>query len=315
MIEVDHLSKDYGLLKAVDDVSFNVDQGEILGFLGPNGAGKSTTMKMLACFITPTSGTARIMGKDILADSLSVREIVGYLPENAPSYKNMTVIEFLDFVASVRGYTKQEKKQRISEIIETTFLEKATNRTIDMLSKGYQQRVGFAQALIHDPPVLVLDEPTDGLDPNQKQEVRTLIQQMSQEKAIILSTHILEEMEAVCTRAIIIDQGKIVADGSPESLLRKSRLYNAVSIKLTEQPDESIVQSFNEMETIMEVSVQHPTEANDFFKLQLFPKDKANILLQVNEVLKTDKIDPVEIYREKGHMDEVFRNLTIGEQV
>ena len=315
MIEVDHLSKDYGVLKAVDDVSFNVDQGEILGFLGPNGAGKSTTMKMLTCFITPTSGTARVMGKDIQTDSLEVRKIVGYLPENAPSYKNMTVVEFLDFIASVRGFTKEEKKRRISKIIETTFLENAANRTIDALSKGYQQRVGFAQALIHDPPVLVLDEPTDGLDPNQKQEVRTLIKNMSQEKAIILSTHILEEMEAVCTRAIIIDQGKIVADGSPDSLLQKSRLYNAVSIKLTEQPGDSIVQSFNEMESIKEVSVQKPTGVGDLFKLQLFPKDKADILMDVNELLKTDKIEPVEIYREKGQMDEVFRNLTIGERV
>ena len=315
MIEVDHLTKQYGLLSAVDDISFNVEKGEILGFLGPNGAGKSTTMKMLTCFLTPTAGTARIMGRDIMTDSVSVREITGYLPENAPSYKNMTVLEFLDFIASVRGYTKQEKKQRISRIIETTFLDKAVYRTIDMLSKGFQQRVGFAQALIHDPPVLVLDEPTDGLDPNQKQEVRTLIKKMSKEKAIILSTHILEEMEAVCTRAIIIDQGKIVADGSPDSLLKKSRMYNAVSIILEQQPNESMIQLLNEIEAVNEVKAQSPSNRDELYTVQVFPKDNADILHHVNGVIRDQAVEPVEIYREKGQMDEVFRKLTIGEQV
>jgi len=313
MIEVDQLSKQYGKLNAVDNISFTAEKGEILGFLGPNGAGKSTTMKMLTCFITPTSGTARIMGYDILADSVDVRKITGYLPENAPSYRNMTVLEFLDFIASIRGYSKEEKKQRVNRIIEITFLEKVVYRTIEMLSKGFQQRVGFAQALIHDPPVLVLDEPTDGLDPNQKQEVRTLIKNMSKEKAIILSTHILEEMEAVCTRAIIIDQGKIVADGSPNSLLKKSLMYNAVSINLSQQPEDSIIKSLEDIETVKEVTVQGPSEENAFHTLQVIPSEKADILLDVNDVLRGQNVEPVEIYREKGFMDEVFRNLTIGE--
>jgi len=311
MIEVDHLTKKYGSFIAVDDVSFQVEKGEILGFLGPNGAGKSTTMKMLSCFITPTSGTAKVVGKDILADSLEVKENIGYLPESAPSYQNMTVIEFLNFIASIRGFNAREKAERVEKIIKTTSLDKVRYQTIDTLSKGYKQRVGFAQALIHDPPVLILDEPTDGLDPNQKREVRNLIRKMSQEKAIILSTHILEEMEAVCTRAIIIDQGKIVANGSPESLLKESSMYNVISVLLTQEPGDSILESLRAMDNVEKVNVLK-IEGEAGTKLQVIPVQKSDILHDVKSTLTKSGIEYNEIYREKGFMDEVFWNLTLG---
>ena len=312
MIEVDRLSKIYGPLTAVDNISFQVNKGEILGFLGPNGAGKSTTMKMLSCFISPTSGTATVGGKDIQSDSLAVRKLVGYLPESAPSYKSMTVLEFLDFIARTRGYSGQEKSNKVERIINLTSLDSALYQTIDTLSKGFRQRVGFAQALIHDPPVLILDEPTDGLDPNQKQEVRTLIRNMAEEKAIILSTHILEEMEAVCTRAVIINEGKIVADGSPQSLLTHSKLYNTVTLKLSTQPDGNTVQSLQDLECVNDVRIIDPELPDNPFTMQVFPNKKQDILGEVKRFIDDAGVPVSEIYREKGFMDEVFRNLTLG---
>jgi len=312
MIEVDRLSKNYGSLLAVDNISFQVNKGEILGFLGPNGAGKSTTMKMLSCFIHPTGGTARIGGKDILTDSLSVRKILGYLPESAPSYKNMTVLEFLEFIAQTRGFSGQEKSDRVERIIDLTTLDSARYQTIDTLSKGFRQRVGFAQALIHDPPVLILDEPTDGLDPNQKQEVRTLIQKMAEEKAIILSTHILEEMEAVCTRAVIINEGKIVADGAPQTLLTHSRLFNAVTLKLPHRLEEATAQSLLKLEDVNDIKTVDPSKTGEAYVVQVFPNKKQDILGQVRDLLNSSNIEISEIYREKGYMDEVFRQLTLG---
>lgn len=312
MIEVDHLSKNYGSLIAVDSISFQVNKGEILGFLGPNGAGKSTTMKMLSCFITPTSGTARIGGKDILADSLAVRKIVGYLPESAPSYISMTVSEFLNFIAETRGFSGQEKSEKVERIIDLTTLNSARYQTIDTLSKGYRQRVGFAQALIHDPPVLILDEPTDGLDPNQKQEVRTLIGKMAEEKAIILSTHILEEMEAVCTRAVIINEGKIVVDGPPQTLLSHSKMYNTVTLTLPRPLEDATIQSLQELECVNDVKISEPQQTGEPFTVHVFPNKKQDILGQVKSCLDADSIEISEIYREKGFMDEVFRNLTLG---
>jgi len=312
MIEVDHLSKNYGSLVAVDNISFQVNKGEILGFLGPNGAGKSTTMKMLSCFITPTSGTARIGGQDIQSDSIAVKKIVGYLPESAPSYKSMTVHEFLDFIAEIRGFSGQEKREKVERIINLTSLESARMQTIDTLSKGFRQRVGFAQALIHDPPVLILDEPTDGLDPNQKQEVRTLIGKMAEEKAIILSTHILEEMEAVCTRAVIINKGKIVVDGAPQELLTHSKMYNTVTLTLSHRLEDAAVQSLQKLENINDVKIIEPAQTSGLFTIQVFPNKKQDILEQVKSCLAADNIEISEIYREKGFMDEVFRNLTLG---
>ena len=224
MIEVRGLSKKFGQFHAVDDVSFSVPKGQVLGFLGPNGAGKSTTMKMLTGFLEPSSGTALIDNKDIGIDSLEVRKKLGYLPENAPSYAEMTVCEFLGFIAEMRHLHGEERTAALNKMKSTCFLESVWHKPIDTLSKGYRQRVGFAQALIHDPPVLILDEPTDGLDPNQKYEVRQLIKKMGADKTIILSTHILEEVEAVCQRVIIIARGKIVADATPSELLKEGPL-------------------------------------------------------------------------------------------
>jgi ABC-2 type transport system ATP-binding protein len=219
MIAVKGLVKTYGAKRAVDGVTFTVNRGEILGFLGPNGAGKSTTMKMLTGFIRPDAGTATVGGIDVTADPVGVKRQLGYLPESAPAYPEMTVEEFLAFIAEVRGFrAAAEKSARIEHVLKLTHLTTVRTQTIETLSKGYKQRVGFAQALIHNPPALVLDEPTDGLDPNQKNEVRTLIRSMAAEKAVILSTHILEEVDAICTRVIIIAQGRIVADETPAAL-------------------------------------------------------------------------------------------------
>ncbi|HVS53775.1 MAG TPA: ATP-binding cassette domain-containing protein [Opitutaceae bacterium] len=219
MIEVKGLVKTYGAKRAVDGVSFSVKRGEILGFLGPNGAGKSTTMKMLTGFLRPDAGTATVDGLDVTVDPVGVKRRVGYLPESAPAYPEMTVEEFLGFIAEVRGFRGREaKRDHVDRAIALTHLAPVRKQTIETLSKGFKQRVGFAQALLHDPPALVLDEPTDGLDPNQKIEVRSLIKSMAVEKTIILSTHILEEVEAICTRVIIISQGKVVIDETPERL-------------------------------------------------------------------------------------------------
>jgi len=219
MIEVKGLIKTYGNKRAVDGITFTVKRGEILGFLGPNGAGKSTTMKMITGFIRPDAGTATVGGIDVAVDPVGVKRQLGYLPESAPAYPEMTVEEFLRFIAEIRGFRDTgEKRARVEHVLGLTHLTSVRTQTIETLSKGYKQRVGFAQALIHNPPALVLDEPTDGLDPNQKNEVRTLIRNMAAEKAVILSTHILEEVEAICTRVIIIASGRIVADETPSAL-------------------------------------------------------------------------------------------------
>ena len=219
MIETSNLSKRYGPIAAVDGISFKVEPGQVLGFLGPNGAGKSTTMKMIAGFVTPTSGTAKVCGHDVETQPLEAKRALGYLPEGAPSYGEMTVARFLDFVADLRGLAGDGRKQRIGFVVEHLSLAGVMQQTIETLSKGYRRRVGFAAALLHDPMLLVLDEPTDGLDPNQRHAVRDLIKKLGEERGLIISTHSLEEVEAVCTRAIVIDQGRIVADKTPQALI------------------------------------------------------------------------------------------------
>ncbi|MBK7876760.1 MAG: ABC transporter ATP-binding protein [Planctomycetes bacterium] len=218
MLQIQNLTKDFGSLRAVDGVSFSVDKGEVLGFLGPNGAGKSTTMKMATGFLSPTSGTASICGHDILNAPLAAKRCIGYLPEGAPAYPDMTPESFLHFIADIRGIARGDRDALIAEVVRKVHIEHVMHQRIETLSKGYKRRVGLAQAILHDPQVLVMDEPTDGLDPNQKHEVRKLIRSMAKEKAIVLSTHILEEVEAVCTRAIIIARGRVLFDGTPEQL-------------------------------------------------------------------------------------------------
>src|SRR5580700_8511386 len=232
MLEIRHLVKSFGPLIAVDDVSFTVPQGEVLGFLGPNGAGKSTTMKMATGFLAPTAGTAVICGNDIQERPLAAKRQFGYLPEGAPAYPDMTVVDFLRFVALIRGLRGGEVAARIDHIVDLVHLNEVYGQRIETLSKGFRRRVGVAQALIHDPPVVILDEPTDGLDPNQKYEMRGIIAAMQPEKAIIISTHLLEEVEAVCSRAIIIARGRILADGTPADLAARSRFHNAVRLDI-----------------------------------------------------------------------------------
>jgi ABC-2 type transport system ATP-binding protein len=218
LIQIEGLTKRFGTFTAVDNVSFNVRRGEVLGFLGPNGAGKSTTMRMLAGFMIPTAGTARIHGHDVQTDGVAARKVLGFLPEGAPTYPEMAVESFLRFCAKVRGFSGSELADRVDHALNLTTLRGVRLQPVETLSKGFKRRVGLAQALLHDPPVLVLDEPTDGLDPNQKHEVRQLIEQMAPDKAIVISTHILEEVDAVCTRAIVIARGRVVADATPREL-------------------------------------------------------------------------------------------------
>ncbi len=218
LIDIDHLTKRFGGFTAVDDLSFQVRRGEVLGFLGPNGAGKSTTMRMLAGFMIPSAGTARICGHDVQTDSVAARRVLGFLPEGAPTYPEMSVTGFLRFCARIRGFSGRELADRVDHALGLTSLHGVQLQPVETLSKGFKRRVGLAQALLHDPPVLVLDEPTDGLDPNQKHEVRGLIERMAPDKAIIISTHILEEVDAVCTRAIVIAAGRVVADETPQAL-------------------------------------------------------------------------------------------------
>jgi ABC-2 type transport system ATP-binding protein len=241
MIQVERLTKYFNRHPAVRDISFTAKKGEVLGFLGPNGAGKSTTMRMITGFIPPTAGRVVVNGHDVTLDPVAARRSLGYLPENAPAYEDMTVEEFLDFIAEVRGFDGAERRGRVQSVIERCLLMPVRRQTIATLSKGYRQRTCFAQAILHDPPALVMDEPTEGLDPNQKHVVRQMIRRMGRDKVIILSTHILEEVEAICTRAIIISDGRIVADGSPAELKRSSegreRTLDEVFRTLTQTAD------------------------------------------------------------------------------
>ncbi len=222
MLHVKELKKSFGSITAVNGVSFKADKGEILGFLGPNGAGKTTTMRMITGFLLPTAGTAVVCGHDVTEDPVSAKAAIGYLPENAPLYSEMTVTAFLRFVAGVRGFYGPRRNEVVENIIKRCYLDSVRHQTIETLSKGFNQRVCFAQSVMHDPPVLIMDEPTDGLDPNQKHIVRMMIKEMAKEKTIVISTHILEEVDAICTRAIIINNGRIVANGTPDELKAKS---------------------------------------------------------------------------------------------
>ena len=222
LIEIKSLDKQFGNIHAVRGITFSINKGEVLGFLGPNGAGKSTTMKMVTGFLEPTSGTVIVGNHDIQDEPIKAKKKIGYLPEGAPLYGEMTVISFLNFIADIRGMTGTYRDKRIEEVIEKINLQSVRYQTLETLSKGFKRRVGVAQAILHDPEILIMDEPTDGLDPNQKHEVRTLIQEMASEKAIIISTHILEEVDAVCTRAIIIASGQLLFDGTPAELMSRS---------------------------------------------------------------------------------------------
>ena len=306
MIKVEHLSKRYGALTAVDDLSFEVAPGEVLGFLGPNGAGKTTTMRMLAGFISPTAGKASICGHDIETATLAAKKSLGYLPEGAPLYGEMTVQSFLEFIADLRNLTGSIRRNRLEYSIGRLQLGSVTEQTIETLSKGFRRRVGLAQALMQDPPVLILDEPTDGLDPNQKHEVRTLINEMSRDKIIIISTHLLEEVQAVCTRAIIIARGRIVADDTPQGLAAKSRYYNAVSLQL-ENPQQ-LAAARAAIEALPLVASVEVSERDA--RLTALPRAGAQILPTLSELAARQGLKLKELHLESGRLDEVFRTIT-----
>jgi ABC-2 type transport system ATP-binding protein len=309
MIRVQALSKNFNNFQAVDQVSFEVQRGEVLGFMGPNGAGKSTTMKMLTCFIPPSSGTADICGFSILDNPLQVRAQIGYLPESAPSYDEMLVGEFLRFVGEIRGYSGKDLQRRVSIVIDMTALGEVKDQMIETLSKGFRQRTSLAQALIHDPPVLILDEPTDGLDPNQKHEVRSLIQNMSEERTILISTHILEEVEAVCTRAMVISAGKVVGYGTPDELMSQSLYRNSVTVSVNGADPKQLLNDFNELDFIYSVE-RVPDKRSGVVTMRLFPQKKESIALPLEKYIFAQNI-PIENFNvNRGRLDEVFRELT-----
>jgi ABC-2 type transport system ATP-binding protein len=306
MITTKNLSKRYGDKLAVNDLTFSVAPGEVLGFLGANGAGKSTTMRMIAGFISPSAGKVSVCGHDIERAPVRAKSCMGYLPEGAPSYGEMTVSEFLDFVADVRGLVGERRQRRRGVVIERLGLAPVVDQVIETLSKGFRRRVGLAQALIHDPQVLILDEPTDGLDPNQKHEVRRLINELSKDKLVIVSTHILEEVHEVCTRAIIIADGRIVADETPTALESRSRYHHAVSLRFEKADD--LAAARREIALLPEVAGIE-SDAREL-RLTALPKAGANVLSAVGAIIAKHDWNVPELHLESGRLDEVFRALT-----
>ena len=310
MIDVRHLRKCFGPFVAVDDVTFGMGRGEVLGFLGPNGAGKSTTMKMITGFLAPTSGTAVVCGADITTRPIEAKRRIGYLPEGAPAYPDMTPASFLAFIARIRGFHGVEAKKRIGLAVERVSLKDVLEQPIETLSKGFKRRVGLAQALLHDPDVLILDEPTDGLDPNQKHEVRRLISELAADKAIIISTHILEEVDAVCTRAMIIARGRVMADGTPGELAARSRHHNAVRLAL---PDEEMQDAWRELERLPWVAGIEGVADVDGAALMIFPKPGQSIVASVADLARAHRWEVLGMRVERGRLDDVFRQVTGGE--
>jgi len=314
MIKVQNLAKIFGTKRAVDDVSFSVERGEVLGFLGPNGAGKSTTMRMITGFIPPSAGTVSVGGFDILDQPIRAKRLIGYLPENAPAYNDMTVNGFLNFCAEIRGLRGEAKARAVSRVVEMCFLEGVLHQSVDTLSKGYRHRTCFAQSIIHDPDVLILDEPTDGLDPNQKHEVRSLIRKMGEKKAIIFSTHILEEVDAVCSRAIIIDRGKIVANGTPQQLRQKSEWAGAVTLRVNGVASAALNQKLSQLSTVKKVVIVKEDAGG--VTARVIPKT-GGVNVAASGALAQSIADAAqgwrieEMHTEEGRLDDVFRSITM----
>ncbi len=311
MIEVRNLTKQFGKHTAVDNICFSAEKGEILGFLGPNGAGKSTTMRMISGFFPPTRGTVVVGGSDIMRQSIAARKKIGYLPENAPVYPDMTVSRYLDFCAEIRGFSGAAKTQRVGETLERCFLETVRHQAVSTLSKGYKQRVCFAQSILHDPEYLILDEPTDGLDPNQKHEVRLMIREMSATKGIILSTHILDEVDTVCSRAIIIADGRVVADDTPDGLRRRSAFHGAIVLTLKGLVSDSCHERLSNLDGVASVSVVETD--GDRTTMRIFPDDPSvPIADRVIASASQDGMTIASVFIEQGRLDDVFRDITTG---
>jgi ABC-2 type transport system ATP-binding protein len=313
MIKVHNLTKVFGTKRAVDEVSFSVERGEVLGFLGPNGAGKSTTMRMITGFIPPSEGRIAVGGYDVLDAPIQARRLIGYLPENAPAYTDMTVYGFLNFAAEIRGLRGEARKKAVDRVIETCHLEGVLHQSVETLSKGYRHRTCFAQSIVHDPDVLVLDEPTDGLDPNQKHEVRQLIRKMGESKAIVFSTHILEEVDAVCSRAIIIDRGRIVANGTPQQLRQKSEWAGAVTLRVSGMSAASLSQKLSQISLVKRTTILK--EEATSVTARVFPKSNVNGALasSIADAAHGWRIE--ELHTEEGRLDEVFRSITMPDTV
>jgi len=316
MIKVENLTKAFGPKVAVNRVSFSIERGEVLGFLGPNGAGKSTSMRMITGFIPPTEGKITVGGYDMIENPIPAKALIGYLPENAPAYSDMTVYGFLNFAAELRGLRGEDKKRAVNRVVEMCFLESVIHQSVDTLSKGYRHRTCFAQSIIHDPDILILDEPTDGLDPNQKHEVRTLIRQMGEKKAIIFSTHILEEVDAVCSRAIIIDQGRIVANGTPAQLRHKSDVAGAVLMRVHGVTAAEVKERLAQTGTGRKVLVVK--EDSNGVTVRVYPKATSTdgeLARSVAELAGAQRWRIEELHTEEGRLDEVFRKITQPETV
>ncbi len=302
MISVKHLTRMFDQFTAVDDLSFEIAPGDIVGFLGPNGAGKSTTMKMLTGFLSPSGGAVKIDNLPMQENAKLLQKKIGYLPEGSPVYGDMTVFQFLHFVADIRELKGKKKKSRIAQVIKQLELQTVLNRSVDNLSKGFKRRVGLAQAIIHDPQILILDEPTDGLDPNQKHQVRELIRKLSQEKIVIISTHILEEVTSVCNRVMIISKGQLRFDGTPTALQQKSRYYHAISLSLSYAAD---ISGLAEIEGVDDMEIDRITG-----QVTLFPEPDTYILDAVTNYIQHRKLPVDALFVEQGRLDEVFRRMT-----
>ena len=317
MIKVENLVKTFGPKRAVDGVSFSVERGEVLGFLGPNGAGKSTSMRMITGFIPPTEGKITVGGFDMVENPIPAKRLLGYLPENAPAYTDMSVEGFLNFAAEIRGLRGDARKKAVNRAVEMCFLDSVLHQSIDTLSKGYRHRTCFAQSVIHDPEILVLDEPTDGLDPNQKHEIRNLIRRMGEKKAIIFSTHILEEVEAVCSRAIIIDRGKIVANGTPQELKQRSDYAGAVSLKVLDVPADTVRIKLSSIPFAKKAAVVN--EQGGKVWVRVYPHASAprngELARNVSEISMKEGWRIEELHTEEGRLDEVFRSITLPDTV
>lgn len=306
-IVVDNLTKKYGLQKAVDTISFRVKSGEILGFLGPNGAGKTTTMKMITCFMAPSGGDIKVGEHSIHDNQEIIKSKIGYLPENNPLYLDMPVLEYLRYVGELQGIPKDNIDSRVAEMVVTCGLDQEKHKKIGELSKGYRQRVGLAQAMIHDPEILILDEPTTGLDPNQIIEIRKLIRNLGREKTLILSTHILPEVEATCDRILIINKGRIVADGSPDTLRKQAQGQEMLRVRVEEAPDKDAVG--NSLRNLTTVNmVDHVADSEDMYMVQSKPGQSSKrevFQLCVNNKWILSELTPIET-----KLEDIFRELT-----
>ena len=312
MIILENVTRKFGSFTAVDNLSMTVSKGEVLGFLGPNGAGKTTTMRMISGFLMPSSGKITVCGYNVVDNPVEVKRHIGYMPEVASSYNDMTVLSFLNFIAQARGLFGSAKEKAVERVISNISLNNVLYQPIETLSKGYKRRVGLAQALVHNPDILILDEPTEGLDPNQKRDIRSLIRRLQQDKAIIISTHVLEEVEAMCSRAVIIDNGKIVRDDTPRALLSLSETHQTLFVLIPDYQKERAETIFNEMRQIVLTDIKQETK--DAFLFTIHPKEKTSVTADIVEALRRQDVKILDMFVEKGKLEEVFYAFTSAER-